>query len=316
MLFHGNPSLIQGFNTFLPPGYRIDISSDPRDPNAIRVTTPSGTTTQSTNAAPPKSSALPYLPSRAITPYQPLDTFSQGPASTAAAATFLGGLGARNVAGEFNHAIQYLNKIKARYADDPDTYKQFLEILQTYQKEQRHIQDVSLAPQFTTLSSPPIQSQVYAQVQLLFKDALDLLAEFKDFLPEASLAFAAPGGVAGILPQPTVSPGVPAQWSDTDKDKITKKPLVSAPKKRRKGPEKDSTPVPASRLIVSRVRAVDIILHFVADTCLRQRNQSIHTSPESQIRLITPPMRYLPPRRPTPLLSLKPMSCHRLHSPT
>ncbi|KAL4065507.1 paired amphipathic helix, partial [Scleroderma yunnanense] len=27
ILFHGNPSLLQGFNTFLPPGYRIEISS-------------------------------------------------------------------------------------------------------------------------------------------------------------------------------------------------------------------------------------------------------------------------------------------------
>jgi histone deacetylase complex regulatory component SIN3 len=30
------------------------------------------------------------------------------------------------------------------------------------------------------------QSQVFAQVQVLFKDAPDLLAEFKDFLPSAS----------------------------------------------------------------------------------------------------------------------------------
>jgi paired amphipathic helix protein Sin3a len=44
--------------------------------------------------------------------------------------------------GEFNHAIQYLNKIKARYADDPNTYKQFLDILQTYHKEQKHSHDV------------------------------------------------------------------------------------------------------------------------------------------------------------------------------
>ncbi|KAG8219608.1 hypothetical protein J3R82DRAFT_562 [Butyriboletus roseoflavus] len=242
MLFHGNPSLIHGFNTFLPPGYRIDISIDARDPNAIRVTTPSGTTTNALAPKPSSTAPLTYLPSRAITPYQHLD-FSQGASTTTAAATFLGGLGARNAldtkpAGEFNHAIQYLNKIKARYADDPDTYKQFLEILQTYQKEQRHIQD----------------SQVYAQVQLLFKEAQDLLAEFKDFLPEASIAFAGPGGVASILPQPTVGPGVPAQWSDIDKDKIGKKPLVSAPKRRRKGPEKDTTPVPSSRSTVSRAK--------------------------------------------------------------
>jgi paired amphipathic helix protein Sin3a len=40
-LFTGNPELIQGFNTFLPPGYRIECGPG-NDPNAIRVTTPSG----------------------------------------------------------------------------------------------------------------------------------------------------------------------------------------------------------------------------------------------------------------------------------
>ena len=181
--------------------------------------------------------------------------------STTAAASFLGGLGGRNALepkppGEFNHAIQYLNKIKARYADDPDTYKQFLEILQTYQKEQRHIHDVSIPPIRFPRATHPIQSQVYAQVQLLFKDAPDLLSEFKDFLPEASMAFAAPGGVASILPQSALGPGIPPQWSDMDKDKVGKKPVVAPPKKRRKAPEKDTTPVPPSRSIVSRVRVV------------------------------------------------------------
>lgn len=44
-LFAGNPELIQGFNTFLPPGYRIECGTGD-DPNAIRVTTPMGTTVQ------------------------------------------------------------------------------------------------------------------------------------------------------------------------------------------------------------------------------------------------------------------------------
>lgn len=43
---------------------------------------------------------------------------------------------------EFNHAINYVNKIKNRFVRDPDTYKAFLEILQTYQKEGKAIQDV------------------------------------------------------------------------------------------------------------------------------------------------------------------------------
>lgn len=43
---------------------------------------------------------------------------------------------------EFNHAINYVNKIKNRFQNEPETYKQFLEILQTYQKEQKPIQEV------------------------------------------------------------------------------------------------------------------------------------------------------------------------------
>ena len=69
---------------------------------------------------------------------------------------------------EFNHAINFVNKIKNRFTRRPDTYKSFLEILQTYQKEQRPIQDV------------------YAQVTALFRDAPDLLNEFKEFLPDTS----------------------------------------------------------------------------------------------------------------------------------
>lgn len=49
-LFAGNPGLIQGFNTFLPPGYKIECGTGD-DPNAIRVTTPMGTTVSSMPAA-------------------------------------------------------------------------------------------------------------------------------------------------------------------------------------------------------------------------------------------------------------------------
>lgn len=45
-LFAGHPNLIQGFNTFLPPGYRIECGAGD-NPNTIRVTTPMGTTVQS-----------------------------------------------------------------------------------------------------------------------------------------------------------------------------------------------------------------------------------------------------------------------------
>ncbi|KAK0537010.1 hypothetical protein OC842_001779 [Tilletia horrida] len=87
---------------------------------------------------------------------------------TPSAASDVGTPGGKRPPVEFNHAINYVNKIKMRFAGDPDTYKTFLEILQTYQKEQRPIHDV------------------YAQVTQLFSHATDLLEEFKQFLPDTS----------------------------------------------------------------------------------------------------------------------------------
>ena len=192
MLFHGHPILIQGFNTFLPPGYRIELNTDHSD--TITVTTPMGQMTQRTTMygiptlsretliqpgmVPPYSQPPfglpppPVLPvgigngSRPVTPMpmhahphapphiaQEMQSIrpphSQSPALQGGRddAALLGSLNThqadRPQNGEFHHAINYLSKIKNRYHDDQQTYKQFLEILQTYQKEQRHVQDVS-----------------------------------------------------------------------------------------------------------------------------------------------------------------------------
>lgn len=67
---------------------------------------------------------------------------------------------------EFDQAVTYVNKIKSRFAEDEAVYKTFLDILQTYQKEQKSIEDV------------------YQQVSQLFREHEDLLNEFSDFLPE------------------------------------------------------------------------------------------------------------------------------------
>ncbi|RQM05870.1 hypothetical protein DH86_00002181, partial [Scytalidium sp. 3C] len=238
-LFAGHPNLIQGFNTFLPPGYRIECGAG-NDPNTIRVTTPMGTTVQSItgggrslqdstmgqgsagggyyggqrsgawqqqgqhNTESPESvfsppnqggaaygqsqgphasyeaqqaaaahqqqqrgvsqltnavSALGHPPRNAVTPTpggQSMNGSGQQP-----------GMEKRGPV-EFNHAISYVNKIKNRFQDKPEIYKQFLEILQTYQRESKPIQDV------------------YAQVTTLFSTAPDLLEDFKQFLPESA----------------------------------------------------------------------------------------------------------------------------------
>jgi paired amphipathic helix protein Sin3a len=68
---------------------------------------------------------------------------------------------------EFDHAISYVTTIKKRFGGDPSTYHAFLEILHTYQKEQRGIKEV------------------LEQVAHLFQDHPDLLKEFTFFLPDA-----------------------------------------------------------------------------------------------------------------------------------
>ncbi|OJJ31206.1 hypothetical protein ASPWEDRAFT_686593 [Aspergillus wentii DTO 134E9] len=280
-LFNGHPALIQGFNTFLPPGYRIECGTED-NPDAIRVTTPSGTNTLSMPRPGPPLDSAEMGPSGGMGSHGRPDFFDQsrpgwqqpqhqqqqqqqqqggipgsyspgtrmmgamfgqqsgqgqpqdhhyeyptqqeqqaaagaaamahqqdqrgvsqlqGAASAASAGlgrpsmmqvspapgqnpnlnqpmNSLAGVGSGMLQGqadlnkrgpvEFNHAISYVNKIKNRFASAPEIYKQFLEILQTYQRESKPIQDV------------------YAQVTQLFNTAPDLLEDFKQFLPESA----------------------------------------------------------------------------------------------------------------------------------
>lgn len=146
-LFRGHPALISGFNTFLPPGYRIECSVDEQSRNIIKVTTPSGTTcindSENLDLRPEEDDATTLEQQQ----QQQKKKKEKAPV-------------------EFNHAITYVNKIKNRFSSQPDTYKKFLEILQTYQKDQKPI------------------GEVYTQVQALFNGSEELLDEFKQFLPE------------------------------------------------------------------------------------------------------------------------------------
>ncbi|KAI0410070.1 hypothetical protein F4802DRAFT_543240 [Xylaria palmicola] len=275
-LFAGHPTLIQGFNTFLPPGYRIECGAG-NDPNTIRVTTPMGTTVQSITgranqtaegahgpsgpnaffnhrsnnwqhsqthnsiespeaqfsvpatsapnlvaaasaahrepvpfdapgasggAHPPRSTA--QVPNSSTTPNVPPPARNALTPTPALPPTGINGGNNQQASMEkrgpveFNHAISYVNKIKNRFQDKPEIYKQFLEILQTYQRE-----------------SKPIQ-EVYAQVTSLFSTAPDLLEDFKQFLPESAASSkngARPDDVLAMtgLTQTTPQPGHPVK---------------------------------------------------------------------------------------------------------
>jgi paired amphipathic helix protein Sin3a len=281
-------------------GYRIDVSVDPADPNAITVTTPSGTTTQTTNTVLPSGTPV---PSSRLAINATADLPAQNQMTAAEHLNNLNNNGNKTVQveKEFNHAIQYLNKIKARYADDQSTYKQFLDILQTYHKEQRHSHDVSFAAFLSFLLYDPKNTQVYAQVQMLFAEAPDLLAEFKDFLPEA-----VPPGVGmsiPIVPQPIAGP---SSWPQGESPPNSQTKRIQTGNKRSRKPprpEKESTPVPSQRPLASSSRVCQISLLYDVDGHIHigrsQQTKKIkqhHTQDETQVSFSP----YLGPQSPPP----------------
>ncbi|XP_056595633.1 LOW QUALITY PROTEIN: SIN3 transcription regulator family member Aa [Triplophysa dalaica] len=211
-LFKGHPDLIMGFNTFLPPGYKIEVQTNDlvnvTTPGQIHHITPHGITVQNipTGAAPQQQNQIPANPTSTVStpPAQPAPK-SKSPGLTPSSHpspsippyvsprspplqphTPVGNTPSapplqNNQPVEFNHAINYVNKIKNRFQGQPNIYKSFLEILHTYQKEQRNAKEAgsSYTPALT-------EQEVYAQVAQLFKNQEDLLSEFGQFLPDAN----------------------------------------------------------------------------------------------------------------------------------
>ncbi|KAL4701313.1 hypothetical protein H8959_015317 [Pygathrix nigripes] len=169
-LFKGHPDLIMGFNTFLPPGYKIEVQTN----DMVNVTTPGQVHQIPTHGIQPQPQPPPQHPSQPSTQSAPAPA---QPAPQPPPAK----VSKNNQPVEFNHAINYVNKIKNRFQGQPDIYKAFLEILHTYQKEQRNAKEAggNYTPALT-------EQEVYAQVARLFKNQEDLLSEFGQFLPDAN----------------------------------------------------------------------------------------------------------------------------------
>ncbi|KAF8552138.1 hypothetical protein OG21DRAFT_1511850 [Imleria badia] len=162
-LFTGHPALIQGFNTFLPVGYRIECSTDPQQSAMITVTTPSGTMLQSTRDEPIGSGGSQG------SPFPRLDGPAAGPSTTPIPPDpSVYGVGLDSVSIE--PAVQYVQKIKQRC--DEATYRRFLEILGRYHN----------------MAEAVDEREVSAEIARLFKDDPDLRSDFRIFMPEKSQA--------------------------------------------------------------------------------------------------------------------------------
>ncbi|XP_067943768.1 paired amphipathic helix protein Sin3a-like isoform X2 [Watersipora subatra] len=195
-LFKGHPELIVGFNTFLPPGYKIEVQAN----DTISVQQP-GQPSMSLSQLTGTATNRDHSHLSAHQPYRAKPVNLQGTPSTASASSAHPDMprsGLDNVVAaatatdaisstpgqpvEFNHAINYVNKIKNRFQGQPEIYKNFLEILHKYQKEQKLIKDGTVAASGTPLT----ETEVYSKVAKLFQNQEDLLKEFGQFLPDAN----------------------------------------------------------------------------------------------------------------------------------
>ncbi|KAG6809875.1 hypothetical protein H0H92_014314 [Tricholoma furcatifolium] len=167
-LFNGHPLLIQGFNTFLPIGYRIECSDD-YNGGLITVTTPSGRQLQTTNNG--GKGPIVWSESTADGSFAPapIEDVRLPPSQPRTAVASPAPPASYPVNGQaIEPAVQYVQKIKQRC--DPETYRQFLDILSQYHANPDSINE----------------EEVSKQIARLFKDAPDLRADFRIFMPERS----------------------------------------------------------------------------------------------------------------------------------
>ncbi|KAI0938381.1 hypothetical protein AcW1_010256 [Taiwanofungus camphoratus] len=268
-LFHGHPSLIQGFNTFLPAGYRIDCTTDALNPDFITVTTPSGTTTQATNRAFAFGGA-----DGAFSVQPPLVTAS------AEGATVLTAVGGVNMA----PALSYVQRVKARFANEPERYRKFLEILSDKTGvDHNGAGDLEWTVAF--LSAGYAQGDVVARVGKLFYDAPDLTKDFIEFLPDKQLQEAELARLAELeeirkANAPASEPKPPRKKGEASG--VSASSSSTLPQKRKRKPvEREKEKETTSKAAPSKAKKAKSQVHVgeVPSPLLSQRHAVVPSSP-------------------------------------
>ena len=218
-LFKGHRNLILGFNAFLPKTHHIDPNiqdfsrwaqnlpgaanhsehvsvnagvSGPYAPavplHAQQYARPpqSGVQAYATVQPSPYSTNPASVSTSVPSSIQPVSSSMASSGLNASAATSIPAVGpspalVRGSNTQFNRAVSFVEKIKTRFANQPETYRAFLSLLHSFHRDQRGIKDV------------------YLQVQQLFRNEPDLLEEFSLFLPDNSTSASAVASMAGVV---------------------------------------------------------------------------------------------------------------------
>lgn len=181
-MFKGHRNLILGFNAFLPKTHHIDPNIQDFSRWAQNLPGASGSnlnfadSSTSLNSAGPSNQFTRPPPSMPSYPSQSSSSGSANagvpaPGSNVAPSIPAVGPSPAVIRGsnvQFNRAVSFVEKIKNRFSNQPETYRSFLSLLHSFHRDQRGIKDV------------------YIQVQQLFRNETDLLEEFSLFLPDNS----------------------------------------------------------------------------------------------------------------------------------
>ncbi|KAI0371352.1 hypothetical protein BV20DRAFT_965547 [Pilatotrama ljubarskyi] len=224
-LFHGHPSLIQGFNTFLPAGYRIETTAHP-DPNYITVTTPAGTTTQATNGVFNFSGTAEHLPP----PPPPAAPEPEPPIVSQET---------------LKPALDYVTKVRTRYANEPEMYRKFLSILSDSSGTMQDHKDIRGMESWSVacLSAKYPQGETLRKIGVLLEDAPDLMREFIQFLPDEQIQKEELARVAKLEEQKKASEPKSKRGGDGHASSSTAVPQ----KRKRKAADREKEKEPAAK---------------------------------------------------------------------
>lgn len=214
-LFKGHRNLILGFNAFLPKTHHIDPNIQdfsrwaqnlPGASSHTEVSSGSyaasagpsnGSNSMSTIQQPQYSRPSGYAAVQP-SPYTSNPQISIQSTNTPAAAGISGiptipavGPSASVVRGsnvQFSRAVSFVEKIKTRFTNQPETYRSFLSLLHSFHRDQRGIKEV------------------YLQVQQLFRNEPDLLEEFSLFLPDNNVSASNASGASRSIPSSMLPP--------------------------------------------------------------------------------------------------------------
>ena len=154
-MFKGHNELILGFNAFLPEGEEIELTEEEENTPPYPSNNPSGVGSGGGGGSSSSSSSSSSTDAAAGSGTMMTPNQGQGAGEAATGLQMM----------QQEHAISYVTTVRNRFANEPDTYRAFLRILHTYQKEKGPIKDAM------------------EQVSILFADHPDLLMEFTHFLP-------------------------------------------------------------------------------------------------------------------------------------